>query len=77
MVEGCAGKSLCIVTYGAVHIGWNMDLRLACRLLPIVTGSAVVINTRMIKHRIGKTAGYVTDTAIFGRRNMIVMLSCR
>jgi hypothetical protein len=32
----------------------------------------------MIKDRVGKTAGYVTDTAIVGRRNMIVMLSgCR
>lgn len=43
-----------------------------------MTRRAVVGDARMIKDRSGKTTGNVTDAAIVGRRNMIVMLSnCR
>lgn len=76
MVETCAGKGIRIVTNGTVLSGWRMGRRHACCRLPIVTRSAIVRDARMIKDRGGKTAGYVTETAIVGRREMIDILSC-
>lgn len=75
MIETGADKCIRIVTNRAVLSGWNMGRRHAGRRLPIVTGSAVANNTRMIIDRSGEATGYVTDTAIGGRRNMIGMFS--
>ena len=52
----------------AILCGWNVSgigLGIfACCGNAVVAGGAVINNTSMIKHRGGKRAGYVTDTAI-------------
>ncbi|RKZ69582.1 MAG: hypothetical protein DRQ44_02800 [Gammaproteobacteria bacterium] len=53
----------------AILGGWNVSGTgfgiFACCCNAVVAGCTVIYDTGMIKHRGGKRAGYVTDTAIF------------
>ena len=75
MIEAGPDKRNRVVTDGAVLSGRNMGRRHTCRRMSIVTGSAVIDDTGMIKDGRGKTAGHMTDTAIGVRRHMIDRLS--
>lgn len=52
-----------------------MANRFTCRRRTVVTRGAIVDDTRMIEHCGLETAGYVTDTAIFGRRDVTRVLA--
>ena len=65
-------KSCCVMAHRAIFGGGDMAVALdGCYCArTVVTGGAVIHDTGMIEHRVRKSAGNVTDTAILGGRDV-------
>ena len=76
MIERCRNKATGGVTDTAVLIGCNMADFFRRSETGIVTGCAVIHDTRMIKCRRQKARGLVAIDAITVGRHMVVVFAC-
>jgi len=76
VVKFGASKSCGVMAHGAIFRGGDMAAALdGCYCArTVVAGGAVIHDTGMIEHRVGKSAGNVTDTAILGGRDVACIL---